>query len=422
MVTMREIDRAREELQGLRILASWPPWELGKVGLTTSSVARAVRTAEAEVERLLRAWWAQDCQNGDYPPCPSCETGPVRVEAGKNVCRCGESVFWGDAPLTLKWKARAETAEAALAAVRPTEAQWREMLASVRADAFRAESKVGLLTEQRLSAVARADTAEAERDRVLARFEKVCNAMQSMSERARGACAAPPSAVPSAPNDWIDELISLLRVTRGQRDDAEERWHKETLALRDDVSRLENEVRILTSGKPNIEAINDDLHKEIDRLRKLIDGWKEKYDSINRHREDQEKLIETLQARVRTLTRSVNEMDATNKKIHADRDRWAAEAKRLAGAIADALKVLRASTGDPNIAEEILSFAVSAHGGDDVKDGPKGDGTPYATHTEVEAEIVRQYRDEIVPRVEKRIDEKIERALEEHYKVGHPLD
>lgn len=75
-----------------------------------------------------------------------------------------------------------------------------------------------------LSIIDRAERAEA-------RAKEACDALQDAIDRAREACAAPPTAELSA-GDWIDELIGLLRVTRGQRDDAEARWQKEVLELR----------------------------------------------------------------------------------------------------------------------------------------------------------------------------------------------
>lgn len=266
---MREIDEAREYLGKMR--TEW---------YGVGPIASAILSAEERVERLLRKWWDQGCRE---------------VEVSTDG--------------------------------RPTEAQWREMLASVRADAWRAGT----------------------------REREARDAMQSAIDRAREAC----SGNISPGNDWIDELIGLLRVTRGQRDDAEERWQKEVARAneRDKAAaeaqkiarankvRLEDSIERAERAEAEVETLRVDLNKlkiaadtkvaECNRLAGVADALRRDYAVAA-------KQIEGDRAEISKLTLSANELNATNKKIHADRDRMA-EAIRAALAAPVSRSCLRTS-------------------------------------------------------------------------------
>jgi len=167
-----------------------------------------ILAAEEKVEALLRQWWAQGCKE------PS------------------------------------QTVSSLLADQRD----------EARAESARLSKRLGEVANERNLAQIERDGACVQIAKLEARAKEAQDAMQSAVDRCRDACEGNLS---PGSRDYIDEVIKLLRVTRGQRDDAE---------------------------------------YQIKQHRVLIDDWKIKYEALERHREDQENLIAELRLRIKRLT------------------------------------------------------------------------------------------------------------------------
>lgn len=186
-VTMAQIDRAREELLGWKILANWTTAELYNIGMCHGRLRYDILDAEETVEHLLRGWWAQGCTEGP----------------------------------------------------RRTEAQWYvdQAEASLRDANTRAEK----VEAQHLT---------------LKRWE------QSALSRLVAACGGPAS----GGHDMVDEIIGLLRVTRGQRDDAEHQLQQWKTARDDAESRARQVEGALLSEK----RYSANCLKVLDEVRTVI--------------------------------------------------------------------------------------------------------------------------------------------------------
>jgi LysM repeat protein len=305
MVTMKQIDDARANATAWVSALQLDPREIN---------VAALATARANVEALLHEWWAQSCKEVEAPL--STEVDTYVVQPGDTLSQLAErfdtttealaemngiedpNIIVAGERLHLPpaWKKRCARLGAEVARLTREANLRRENIVAVRLELRAGTDEATIDAVKRLKTACR--SAEDEGAQLRAALAQASTANLSMLGRAREACGAKEGAVPSAPNDWVDELIGLLRVMRGQRDDAE--------------------------------------------------GWAEKADArLMRERREHADKIKALEVDVKNI-------DEVNRKIHADR-------VRLATAIRDALERLNSPGVAYGQAIEILNSALAQH-------------------------------------------------------------